>query len=198
MPEIFASFVLFVAVATATPGGATALATASGIQFGFVRSVPLLLGIAAGLAFLAGAAASGLAALLHTLPAIELTVRLAGTAYLLWLACRIGMAGAPGDGANREKPISFAGGVLLLLLNPKGWAMAIGAAASFAALATDPIVLAIIMGATFAACAIASMCLWCAGGALLARTLSTERHWRLVNRALGLLLALSIAPMWMH
>ena len=42
--------VLFVVVSTITPGGATTLATASGAQFGFRRSVPLIAGIAAGLA----------------------------------------------------------------------------------------------------------------------------------------------------
>ena len=198
MPELFTSFVLFAVVATATPGGATALATASGIQFGFYRSVPLLIGIALGLACLAAAAASGLASLLQTLPALELSVRLAGTAYLLWLAYRIGSAGMPGQGGSRDAPISFAGGMLLLLLNPKGWATALGAAASFAALAATPLGLAAIMGATFAAAAIVSLCLWCIGGALLAKVLRTELHWRLVNAFLGLLLVISIIPMWLH
>ena len=198
MPELFMSFVLFAVVATATPGGATALATASGVQFGFVRSIPLLVGIALGLACLAAAAASGLAALLQTLPALEFSVRLAGTAYLLWLAYRIANTGTPGQSGSRVEPISLMGGMLLLLLNPKGWATALGAAASFAALAATPLGLAAIMGATFAAAAIMSLCLWCIGGALLAKTLRTELHWRLVNATLGLLLVISIVPMWFH
>ena len=198
MPELFYSFVLFAVVATATPGGATTLATASGIQFGFRRSVPLLLGIALGLASLAAAAASGLAAFLHTFPALELAVRLAGTAYLVWLAYRIGMAGAPGQNSERDQPISFGGGMLLLLLNPKGWATTLGAAASFAALASSPAHLAAIMAATFATAALVSLCLWCIGGAVLAKALRTERHWRSVNGVLGLLLVASIIPMWLR
>ena len=55
---------LFVAVATVTPGGATMLATASGVRFGFARSIPLMLGIAMGLALLAAVAALGLGRLL--------------------------------------------------------------------------------------------------------------------------------------
>ena len=93
MPEIFYSFVLFVVVATVTPGGATTLATASGAQFGLRRSMPLLSGMAVGLATLAGAAASGMSALLQTLPVLELAMKLAGSSYLLWLACRIGGGG---------------------------------------------------------------------------------------------------------
>ncbi|MGI4982844.1 MAG: LysE family translocator, partial [Janthinobacterium lividum] len=58
------SLFLFVVVATASPGGATTLATASGVRFGFARSMPLMAGIATGLALLAAVAALGLGALL--------------------------------------------------------------------------------------------------------------------------------------
>lgn len=197
MSETFYSLVLFAVVATATPGGATALATASGAQFGLRRSVPLLLGIAVGLASLAAAAASGLAALMQSLPVLELTLKVAGSSYLLWLAYRIGSAGAPkmSDGQGTA-PIGFVAGMLLLLLNPKGWAMTLGAAASFAALAASPLDLALILGTTFGAAAIASLTLWCIGGAILARTLRTESQWRILNISLGMLLAASILPIW--
>ncbi len=199
MPEAFPALVLFTLVATATPGGATTLATASGIQHGFRRSLPLLLGIALGLASLAAAAASGLAALLKGLPTLELSLKLAGTGYLLWLAYRIGSAGAPGATPDDQaaRPISFGGGMVLLWLNPKAWAMALGAAASFAAVAKDPVDLALIMGATFGFAAIGSLSLWCVGGVVFARLLRSERQWRVVNAVLALLLAGSIVTIWL-
>jgi threonine/homoserine/homoserine lactone efflux protein len=40
--DSLAPLILFAAVSTVTPGGATTLATASGAQFGFRRSVPLM------------------------------------------------------------------------------------------------------------------------------------------------------------
>ncbi len=198
MPEALPSFILFLVVATASPGGATTLATASGAQFGFARSIPLLLGIAAGLAVLAAAAASGLAALLHTLPVLELALKSLGTAYLLWLAVKIGAARAPnGAAGGSSRPIGFAGGVALLLLNPKGWAMTLGAAASFSALSPSVIGLAMIMAGGFALAAMASLSLWCAGGSLLASALRSDFHWRVANILLGSLLALSILPSWL-
>ncbi|WP_299619127.1 LysE family translocator [Pelagibius sp.] len=198
MSDLLASLVLFAVVATITPGGATTLATASGIQFGFRRSVPLLLGIAAGLAGLAAAAASGLAVLLQSLPMLEVTLKLAGTAYLLWLAYRIACAGAPDQGAGATAaPFGFIAGALLLLINPKAWAMVLGAVASFAALSGSPSQLALIMAATFGSAAIGSLTLWCAGGMAVARILRSERQWRLVNALLGLLLAASILPIWL-
>ncbi len=54
-PDTILPLILFVVVSTITPGGATTLATASGAQFGFRRSMPLMVGIAFGLASLAAA-----------------------------------------------------------------------------------------------------------------------------------------------
>ena len=81
---------IFVAVATASPGGATTLAAASGVQFGFRRSIPLIAGISCGLASLAIAAALGLATILLAVPMLQAFVKGIGTAYLLWLAWKIG------------------------------------------------------------------------------------------------------------
>lgn len=198
MPEAMYSLILFATVATITPGGATTLATASGSQFGFARSIPLLAGIAVGLAVLTASAATGLAALLQVFPVLTLAMKIAGTAYLLWLAFRIGGAGAPGSQADETAtPIGFGGGLLLLLINPKGWTMAFGAAASFSALAANPLALALIIATTFGVASATSLSLWCAGGALLARIVRTERQWRILNISLGALLALSVAPIWL-
>ncbi|HEV7368744.1 LysE family translocator [Arenibaculum sp.] len=202
MPEMFLALVLFAVVATLTPGGATTLATASGARFGFRRSIPLLAGIAFGLASLAAAASAGLATLLQAAPVLQLAMKLLGSAYLSWLAWTIGTSGSPQAGSRAPSdaaaaPTGFWAGLLLLWLNPKGWAMALGAATSFAALAADPLHLALLLGATFGAAAVASLSLWCVGGFLLARALRTERQWRAVNAVLGLLLFLSIVPMWL-
>ena len=56
--------------------------------------------------------------------------------------------------------------------------------------------LAVILGIAFGIAAIFSLVLWCTAGVLLGRTLRTDRHWRIANVTLGLLLALSIVPIW--
>ncbi|TKB06410.1 MAG: LysE family translocator, partial [Mesorhizobium sp.] len=94
------------------------------------------------------------------------------------------------------KPNSFFGGAGLQWMNPKGWAMGLGAAASFAALANGPLQLALLLGTVFGLAAALSLAAWCVAGTLLARLLRTERQWRMLNAVLGLLLAASIIPMW--
>ncbi|RQU87912.1 LysE family translocator [Burkholderia cenocepacia] len=189
--------VLFVIVSTATPGGATTLATASGAHFGYRRSLPLMSGIAAGLASMAAAAVAGLGSVLLALPALQLAMKAVGSAYLMWLALRIGRGGKPRLDVDVHRPQGFVSGVWMLWHNPKGWAMTLGAAASFAALASGPARLGVLLGVAFGVAAMASLSLWCFAGLLFARVLRTERQWRCLNAGLGLLLVASIVPMWL-
>jgi threonine/homoserine/homoserine lactone efflux protein len=193
--SIFPLF-LFVAVATVTPGGATTLATASGARFGFARSIPLMLGIAMGLAVLAAVAALGLGGLLLAMPALQTIVKALGSAYLLWLAWRIARSEPPNAGNGPARPITLVNGILLLWLNPKSWAMTVAAAASFALLSSSPNRLAMLLGASFGLAACASLALWCALGVVLAGLFRTPRHWRIFNFAMGALLAVSVIPTW--
>ena len=95
MPELLLSLVTFAVIATASPGGATTLATASGMRFGLTRSLPLLFGIAIGLSSLVGVVAGGLGSLVMSWPVLQFWLKLVGSAYLLWLAWTIGRRGAP-------------------------------------------------------------------------------------------------------
>jgi threonine/homoserine/homoserine lactone efflux protein len=190
------SVLLFVLVATVSPGGATALATASGARFGVRRSLPLMLGIAAGLASLAVAAALGLAGVLFEVPHVELVVRVLGTAYLLWLAVQTARSGAPGD-ASLTRPRTFGAGVLLLWLNPKGWAVTLGAAGAFAPTVDGAGRLALLLGGAFLVGATVSQLLWCTLGGVLGRALSRPWHWRALNVGLAVLLVASVVPLWL-
>ncbi|MBN8951998.1 MULTISPECIES: LysE family translocator [unclassified Rhizobium] len=188
--------ILFALVSTITPGGATTLATASGAHFGFRRSIPVMGGFAFGLGSMACAAAAGLGGLLMALPMLQIAMKTLGSLYLIWLAVRIGRSGEPREAGQMARPTGFLAGVWMLWHNPKGWAMTMGAAASFAALANSPLTLAILLGLTFCVMAALSLTLWCALGQLFARLLRAPWQWRALNIVLACLLLLSIIPMW--
>ncbi|MFS8049533.1 LysE family translocator [Rhizobium sp. BR 314] len=194
--ESLLPLILFALVSTITPGGATTLATASGAHFGFRRSIPVMAGFSLGLGSMAGAAAAGLGSLLLAFPALQIAMKTLGTLYLLWLALRIGRSGQPNSAGGMAKPTSFAAGVWMLWHNPKGWAVTVGAAASFAMLASGPLALAMLLGLTFSLMAAFSLSLWCALGQLLARMLRAQWQWRALNLVLALLLVVSIISLW--
>ncbi|QPP05208.1 LysE family transporter [Streptomyces bathyalis] len=187
---------LFALVATVTPGGATALATASGARFGYRRSVPLIAGVAIGLSTLAALAAAGLGGVLLAVPSLRLILTIAGTAYLVYLAWRTVRSGTPSSADDAPAAYGVLDGIGLLWLNPKGWTMTLGAAASFAAAANGPLRLSVLLGVVFGLAAALSLTLWCTAGLLLARLLRTDRHWRVLNTILALLLLVSVIPMW--
>src|SRR5580704_9975994 len=159
----------FAMASTITPGGATTLATASGAHFGYRRSLPFIAGIAVGLASMAASAAAGLGGILLALPSLQLGMKTLGSLYLAWLAWKIGRSGPPHLQTTLTKPTSFLGAVWVLWHNPKGWAMTLGAAASFAALAGGPFRLGVLLACAFGVAAILSLSLWCVAGLLLAR-----------------------------
>ncbi len=188
--------ILFALVSTITPGGATMLATASGAHFGFRRSIPVMGGFAFGLGSMAGAAAAGLGGVLMALPMLQVAMKTLGSLYLIWLAIRIGRSGQPREAGQMVRPTGFLAGVWMLWHNPKGWAMTMGAAASFAALADSPARLAFLLGVTFCLIAAFSLAVWCALGQMLGYLLKTAWQWRALNISLACLLVISIAPMW--
>jgi len=196
MLDALLALLLFVLVATISPGGATTLATASGANFGWQRSLPLLFGISLGLATMAAAAAAGLGALIVAVPALQLAMKLIGSVYLLWLALQLARRGAPGKANTAQRPARFFTGVWLLWQNPKAWAMTLSAAASFAALTPNPATLALLLGLVFALFSLISLALWCVAGLMLARALKTDRQWRVLNVCLAALLVASIVPIW--
>jgi threonine/homoserine/homoserine lactone efflux protein len=192
----FIPLVLFVAVSTITPGGATTLATASGAHFGYRRSISLIAGIALGLALMAASASMGLAGILLAFPSLQLAMKLMGSLYLLWLAWKTARSGPPHLQTNIGQPIHLIGAIFLVLHNPKGWAMTLSASASFSAIEESPLYLALILGGTFGIAAIMSLSLWCFTGLILARIIKTDTQWHILNALLGVLLVISIIPMW--
>lgn len=190
--------VVLAVATTFTPGPSTLLAAASGARFGVRSTIPLMAGVAAGLASLMIAAAAGLMVLLQAVPSIHVVVKILGSAYLLWLCWRISRTTLGDDEPGLLKsPVGFGAGMAVLLANPKAWSMAIAASATYAELVPNATLLALMLGAVFAVVAILATLFWCMGGVMLGSTLRSARQWKTVNLILAAVTALSIIPLWL-
>lgn len=192
----FFALFFFVVASTFSPGGATTLATASGARFGLVRSLPLIGGIALALMLVAALSAMGLGALIATQPVLGLILKLVGTAYLVWLGWVIAHSGAPAPRDDVSQPLGAFQAMFLLFSNPKSWAMAVSAAATFSSLSASSLSLAVLLGLSFGIAAWVSLTLWCCAGVVLGRMLRTSQHWRRFNLLMAALLIVSIIPTW--
>ncbi len=197
MSEQFLSLVVFAMAMTFSPGSNNVLMASSGVQVGLRRSIPLGLGVVAGLVTELAVAAIGLGAAIEAEPSIRPAMKAVGTVYLVWLGVKIARSGAVDLSPGEQPPRSgFMVGFVNTLLNPTGWTMALSATAGYAALAPSAPRLALLLSIVFAVVAVPNWLLWCGGGQAVARSLRTDRHWRIANGILGLLVLGSIVPMW--
>ena len=189
------ALIVFALVSSGTPGPNNVLLWASGLQFGFRATVPQVLGTSAGIGILALAVAAGLGVLVAGLPEVELTLKLVGSLYLLYLAFRLA-GGAALQQARIARPLRFHEAAAFQFLNPKGWLFALAALSTFR---PDDLPIAIGSAAvilTMIVVVLPTAALWAAGGTALHRLTASQRAQRALNVALGLLLAMSIAFIW--
>ena len=120
----------YVATMSVTPGPNNLMLAASGVNFGFRRTVPHMLGVSIGHGFQVCIVAGLLAWMLAWLEALRQVLVGAGCGYLLWLAWRQARAGEPGQG-QRTQPLGFVGAALFQWVNPKAWMMGVNTAILF-------------------------------------------------------------------
>jgi threonine/homoserine/homoserine lactone efflux protein len=185
----------FALVGSITPGPNNSLLLASGSRFGFRRTAPHVAGTAVGMGALVFAVAGGVGVVLLAVPGIDLALKVVGSAYLLYLAARI--LGSRGAGATvAARPLGLLGGVGFQFANPKGWLFALAAAGTFLPPGLTPLAGAVAVAATCAVVILGTAAVWAAGGAALHRLADDGRAQRVVNVALALVLAASVAFIW--
>lgn len=193
--DLLLGFALFALVTSITPGPNNTMLLASGVNFGFNRTIPHMLGITCGFFILVLAVGFGLGAVFQSYPVLYNVLRVVGATYLLYLAWKIAHSGPVSDSADGQaKPISYLGAAAFQWVNPKAWIMAIGAISTYTPLQgyfTNVIVIA----GVFALINLPSVGVWVVCGSLLRNVLRDRRWLRLFNWGMALLLVASLYPM---
>ena len=190
------AFVIFAAVMFITPGPNNIMLLSSALTYGFRRTVPHLVGIVIGFAFMVGAVGVGLGTVFITYPILQTILKYAGAAYLVYLAAVIAMSGpvTPGQD-NARGPMTFWGAAVFQWVNAKGWVMVIGTITAFAGIASFPwnivmqVVISLLIGA-------ASCVAWALFGSALRPWLTSPRAVRAFNIVMAILLLASLYPVF--
>jgi threonine/homoserine/homoserine lactone efflux protein len=194
--SLLIAFVVFAAVMFFTPGPNNIMVMSSGLTYGFRRTLPHIAGVVIGFAFMVGAVGLGFGTIFIAFPVLQVFLKYAGAAYLVYLAVVIAMSGPPKPGEARRGPLTFWQGAMFQWVNVKGWVAIIGTITAYAAIASFPfnIVLQVL---TFLVMGAASITTWTLFGSALRPVLTSERAIRLFNIAMAVLLLASLYPVFM-
>ena len=176
-----------------SPGPATLSTAAVGAAFGARRGLPYLLGIIAGTASVLLLVASGVTAVVLTVPVLATVITLLAAAYIVYLAWRIATAPPLPEKNTEARAPSFPSGYFLAIANPKAFA-AIGAVYAGNSLVPGDIAL----DTTFKIAALALVILlvnsiWLVFGAMISARLRDPRKGRIANILFAILLLASVA-----
>ncbi|MEI2296516.1 LysE family translocator [Ensifer sp. MJa1] len=185
---------LFAFTTSITPGPNNMMLFASGVNFGFFRTVPHMLGIGVGFFVLLIAVGFGLGALLHSVPLLYTALKFAGGAYLVWIAWKIGTSRSLGEGKAGAKPMTFLAAAAFQWVNPKAWVMAVSAMATYTS--SDSYLFSVlVVGLVFALVNVPSVSTWAGFGSALRQWLSEPSRLKRFNITMAVLLVVSLWPM---
>ncbi|MCV3208968.1 LysE family translocator [Mesorhizobium sp. YC-39] len=193
--DAFLALLVYAFVTSITPGPNNFMLLASGVNFGFVRTVPHMLGVGVGFLVLLLAVGFGLGAVLTAFPVLHTGLKIAGGVYLLYLAWKIAMSRSmTSKGEATAKPMRFIDAAAFQWVNPKAWVMAITAMAVYSD-ADHPFLSVVLISTAFAIVNLPSVSVWAGFGTALRGFLSEPVRLKWFNIAMGVLLAATLWPM---
>ena len=151
-------FTALLVLATAmsfTPGPNTTLSTALAANHGLRRAMPFVCAVPVGWGVLLAVCALGLGALVLAVPLLGWAIKLAGVAYLLWLALKIARSRQLGQADAARLNVTFWQGAALQFVNIKAWMLALAIVSGWIAGRADPgqrfaVVLPVMLAFAFA------------------------------------------------
>ncbi|MDO8877559.1 MAG: LysE family translocator [Pseudolabrys sp.] len=193
--DVLLALALFTFATAFTPGPNNIMVTASGVNFGFARTIPHMAGITVGFMVLVAACAAGLGALFTAVPALQLALKIIGSLYMLWLAWKVANARPASDEPDElARPLTFLQAAAFQWVNPKAVVIGLTAISLYVRpdhRVADVLVVLVLFG-LFTALTVVT---WTGFGVALRSVLRDPRRARIFNVVMALLLVASIVPM---
>ena len=192
--ELFLALIVFSCVMAFTPGPNNVLLAASGVNFGFSRTIPHMVGVTIGFIVLLVACGAGLGFVFVAVPSLQVVLKVAGAAYMLWLAYKVATAHPADDADAPARPFTFLQAAAFQWINPKAIFAAVSAIAVYVRPGHGHLDFPVMI-AVLTVCTIGAVATWTGFGVALRSFLRDPAHARLFNGAMALLLVASIVPM---
>jgi len=185
-------------IATAiTPGPNNVMVTASGVNFGYKKTLPHILGITFGFPVMIVLIGLGLGSVFKSFPVIHNILKYIGATYLLYLAWKIATFSSFNNNGDRNKPFTFWQAVIFQWVNPKAWVMAVGAIAAFTSVGRDVFFEILLIASVFCIVCFPCVSLWAFLGTNIKRLLTTDYYRKVFNISMAFLLVMSLLPVFL-
>ena len=180
------SYIAAIIFLIVTPGPGVLTTAGVGSAYGFRSGLAYMFGIIFGSLIVMTSVATGLAAIVLSVPVIRNVLLFASLAYLLYLAFRIATSGARIAFIETDRPLGFLNGMTLSVINPKAYAVATTIFSGFSILPDNPIFEPIVKIAVFGSLTIPIHFLWLYAGASLKKLGLGVRAMRAINAGMAL------------
>ena len=191
MYDQFLPLVLFGIATAFTPGPNNILSSYSGFNFGFKKTIPLMLGVILGWTTMLTIMASGLIIIFQKYIFLQSIIKILGTIFLIYLAYKIAFSSA-NDSENIKKPVLFFDTFLFQFINPKGVMVAMIAVSTFIDVQNNYLRDATIVIITYFFMAIFSVSSWCLLGKYLRKFATSKNFIRKFNYIMSFLLIVCV------
>jgi len=187
----FLPLVLFGIATAFTPGPNNIMSSYSGFNFGFKRTIPLMLGVIFGWTTMLTLMSSGLIVIFQKYVFLQNIIKILGTIFLIYLAYKIAFSSV-NSSENIKKPVTFFDTFLFQFINPKGVIVAMIAVSTFIDVQNNYLRDALIVIIIYFFMAVFSVSSWCLLGKYLRNFATSETFIKKFNYTMSFLLIVCV------
>ena len=191
MPEIDLNFlfalITFYFVMYVTPGPNNSMILASGLRFGFIKSIPHMLGITIGHIFQLIIVCLGFGKVFQLYPELQTSLKIICVLYLIYLSYQI-IGSFEKITSNDGRPLNFSEAAFFQLINPKAWTICSLVASGFLKANISLLASILLIAAIALIICPLSIAPWAAFGSIIRKRVKNKKIKILVEYLLAILL----------
>tara|TARA_B100000963_G_C22313004_1_gene530904 strand:- start:3 stop:593 length:591 start_codon:yes stop_codon:yes gene_type:complete len=187
----FLPLVLFGIATAFTPGPNNIMSSYSGFNFGFKKTIPLMLGVIFGWTAMLAVMASGLIVIFQQYVFLQSIIKFLGSIFLIYLAYKIALSSNISSD-KIDKPVSFFDTFLFQFINPKGVIVAMITVSTFIDAQNNYLRDATVVIVVYFFMAVFSVSSWCLLGKYLRNFATSESFIKNFNYTMSFLLIVCV------
>jgi len=187
----FLPLILFGIATAFTPGPNNIMSSYSGFNFGFKKTIPLMLGVIFGWTAMLTVMASGLIVVFQKYIFLQNTIKVLGSIFLIYLAYKIAISSNI-NSEKFERPVNFFDTFLFQFINPKGVIVAMITVSTFIDVQNNYLRDALIVLTVYFFMAVFSVSSWCLLGKYLRNFATNENFIKKFNYTMSFLLIVCV------